>query len=435
MPTRREFLKLAAATAAGVPLGTFPGRAIASEEPLKIAKWAHFLPEYDVWFESMAKDWGQQHNTRVTVDTIPVEEIYARAKAEAQAGEGHDLHIFPWPPAEFHELAIDHSEIYSNVAMKYGAIPQIAHASTLNFKTKKYFAFADFWVPFPLLYVADDWAAANMLRGPLTYESLRSGGRRVREKMGVPCGLALTPTLEGNITTHTLLYAFGGPLINRAGKIEITAPTLGALNFAKLLCQEEGTLDQLSWGPAGNVQAMLTGKSSCTMNGISLLRLAEKQAPELANKIRIQPPLLGTYGVTAYPHATNCSLVWRYSKNQTVAKQFVADLVDTSKVGYEKSLGCNFPIYPKTLPNLIVRLAKDPAAVPADKYTALKDALHWTPNLGAPWIATPTWMETFNTFVIPRMFAKVVKGELSSMDAAQAAVEEIKQIAEKWKDV
>jgi hypothetical protein len=41
-------------------------------------------------------------------------------------------------------------------------------------------------------------------------------------------------------------------------------------------------------------------------------------------------------------------------------------------------------------------------------------------------------METFNTFVIPRMFRRAVVGELSVLDAARAAETEMKQIAEKW---
>lgn len=402
---------------------------------LRIAKWAHFLPEFDTWFEAMAQEWGQRHSVHVTVDEIPVENVYALAQSEAAAREGHDIFIFPWPPAEFQRHAIDHGEIYAAVASQYGGMPQIAHASTLNVNSKKYFAFTDFWIPFPFLYRTDDWAAADMFNGPLTYGSLRSGGQRFKDKPSALCGLAFSRTLEGNITANTFLYAFGGPIINRKGLIEITTPTIGAMNFAKVLCEETGTPNQTSWGPAGNVQAMLSGKTSCTMNAISLLRLAEKQDPELAKKIRVEPPLLGSYGVTAFPHITNCSTVWTFAKNPNTAKQFLTDLVGMSKEGYERSLGCNFPAYPKTLPDLVVRLRRDPVAVPQDKYMALKDALHWTPNLGAPWVATPTWMEMFNTFVIPRMFARVIQGEASPMDAAKAAEAEIKQIAGKWKDV
>ena len=50
----------------------------------------------------------------------------------------------------------------------------------------------------------------------------------------------------------------------------------------------------------------------------------------------------------------------------------------------------------------------------------------------APGPVTPAWMETFNTFVIPRMFRRAVVGELSVLDAARAAETEMKHIAEKW---
>jgi multiple sugar transport system substrate-binding protein len=65
----------------------------------------------------------------------------------------------------------------------------------------------------------------------------------------------------------------------------------------------------------------------------------------------------------------------------------------------------------------------------------LKDALHWTPNLGAPWLANPAWMEVFNSFVIPRMFASVVQGNLAAQDAAAAAQRDVTAIVEKWNQI
>jgi hypothetical protein len=100
-------------------------------------------------------------------------------------------------------------------------------------------------------------------------------------------------------------------------------------------------------------------------------------------------------------------------------------MIDQSKTIYDQ----------KALPDLIVRLQNDPNADPPSKYKELKDALHWTPNLGAPGIVTPAWMEAFNTFVIPRMFRSAVKGELSVLDAARAAETEMKKIAKKWHEV
>jgi multiple sugar transport system substrate-binding protein len=203
--SRRDFIRLAASAAALGPFFTFPQRALANQETLKIAKWSHFLPEFDLWFEGMAKEWGKQHETKVTVDNIAIEQIWARAKDEVRAGSGHDIFMFPWAPAEFQQFAIDHTEIYEKLSSNYGSIPQIAYKSTLNLKKKHHFAFADFWVPSPVHYFEDLWAEANMPLGPVHYGSLRSGGQRIRAKLGIPCGMALTPTLEGNITSHTLL--------------------------------------------------------------------------------------------------------------------------------------------------------------------------------------------------------------------------------------
>lgn len=430
--TRRDFIKLAASTAVLCPFFSFPQRTIASQPTLKIAKWAHFLPEFDLWFEGWAHEWGRQRDLQVSVDEISVENVYARAQAETAAGDGHDIFIFPWPPAEFQRYAIDHAGVYQMTANKYGSVPEIAYKSTFNFKIKTFFSVADSWIPTPLLYFEDFWQQANMPYGPLTYSSLHSGGQRVRDKTGVPCGLALTSTLEGNITCNTVLYAFGGTLTNRKGEPRIDGRTTAALSFAKSLYRDAGTSEEISWRAGGNLQSMLSRKVSCTMGSISLLRTAEKQNSELASKIRIQPPLLGSYGVTAFPHVTNCSTVWEFSKNQVAAQQFLVDMIDQSKTVFAKSQGCNFPTYPKTLPDLLVRLENDEHGDPPSKYKELKDALHWTPNLGAPGPVTPAWMETFNTFVIPRMFRRAVLGEVSVLDAARAAETEMKQIAEKW---
>ena len=435
--SRRDFLRLAAGSAAFGPFFVFPERALASQKTLKIAKWAHFLPEFDSWFEaSVAREWGKKNDTKVILDSIPVEQVYARASAEVKAGKGHDVFIFPWPPAEFQQHVIDHAEIVQQVASKHGSIEWMAHRSSVNMKTKKYFAFADSWIPAPFLFFQDYWSEVNLSLGPVHYDGLRSGGKRLREKLGIPCGLALAPSLESNITLQTLLYGFTSGVFNEAGKVIIrNARTFVALQYVKDLFQGAGTPEQLTWGPSGNVKAMLARKTSCTINAISLLRAAEKQDPEVAKKIMVTPPLKGSNTIVAVPHVTNCSVVWNFAENREGAKQFLADLIDNSKNIYGQSQGCNFPFYQKTLPDLIVRLSNDPHADPSWKYQMLKDAGHWTHYLGVPGYPTPAFMEVFNTFVIPRMFLSVVKGERSPADAMDAAAAEVQRIADKWKQV
>src|SRR5215469_5469494 len=429
---RRDFIRAAALG----PYLILSGRAKAQQKRvLKIAKWAHFLPEFDRWFDTeLAAEWGRQHDTEVVVDRIPVERVNAVAAAEVAARSGHDLFMFPWPPAPYRRQVIDHGEVYQTVASRFGNLDRFAHYSTFDPKNKKYFAFCDSWMPAPLQFLQDCWAAVNMPAGPVHYDSLRSGGQRIRAKLGIPCGLAFAPSLESNITLHTLLYAFRSRVLDADGNVSIyNGRTVEALKFAQALYQDAGAPEQLAWGSSGNVRALLSRKVSCTTNAISAWRTAEKQEPALASKIMLQPPLLGSAGVIAVPHVTNCSAIWSFAQNQEGAKQFLADLINHSQTAYEKSGGCNFPIYQKTLPDLAVRLAKDPKADPPWKYQALKDALYWTRNLGFPGYATPASMEVFNQFVIPRMFLSVIKGEVSPGEAAQSAATEVKAIVEKWK--
>jgi multiple sugar transport system substrate-binding protein len=436
--SRRDFLRLAAGAAAVGPFFLFSPEILASGKTLKIAKWAHFLPEFDDWFvKVLAADWGKQNNTKVTIDLIPVEEVRGRAFAEVKAGKGHDIFIFPWPPAEFHQHAIDHAAIYQMVAPKFGAIQQLAFRSTWYPAGKKYFAFADFWMPSPLHFFQDYWAQAGIPLGPMHYGSLLSGGKKIRDKLGIPSGLAFSPTLEGNVTLHTILYSHRGFILDAAGDVLFNKKpfSIYALQYAHAIVRDSGTLDQITWGTGASARAMVAHKASSAINAISLVRAAEKESPDVAKKLLLQPPLIGTsgMGITALPHVTNCSVVWNFSQNQEAASRFLADLVDSSRTGYERSLGCNFPIYPKTVPDLVVRLHKDPQAGPADKYMALKDALHWTPNLGVPGFASPAYMEIFNTSVIPRMVAQIVSGQQSAEEAVNAGAQEMQRIVDKWK--
>ncbi len=437
--TRRNLIgMMGAGTAASLgPFFLFPDRARAQQKTLKIAAWPHFVPQYDEWFDRVyTQDWGKRHDTNVIVDRIPVDKINARAAAEVASGKGHDLFMFPWPPAIYHRHAIDHAEIYQAVASRHGNVNRLGHQSTFHPRTKRYFAFADSWIPAPVHFFADYWGEVSTPFGPSNYDTLHAGTRKIRAQRGIPGGLALAPGLESNITLQTLLLAFRSSFQDEDGNVNINSSymTIQALKFVKALYEDGGTPEALKWGPSGNAQAMLARKSSCTVNAISLLRAAERQNPKLAENILLRPPLLGPGGVLEVPHVTSCSLVWNFAENQDGAKQFLADLIDNSKEVFEKSESCNFPIYQNTLPDLMHRLSQDPKGGSLAKYEELKDALKWTRNLGHPGFATPEAMEVFGTFVIPKMFLSVVKGDLTPEDAARAADKEMKRIYEKWKE-
>ena len=211
---RRDFVRLATTTAACGPFFLFPDRGLASQKTLKIAKWAHFVPGFDPWFEGeLAREWGKQHDTNVVVDHIPVERINARASAEAAAGKGHDLFMFPWPPAVYQQHVIDHTEVYQSVAFKYGNVDRLGHRSTFDPKSKKYFAFCDSWRHLLVSLRSHSLASLRLLRGGC--RGLLPVGDDVDRRLG-PVGIHVhQKALAVGRRSPTSAAADGGELLCR----------------------------------------------------------------------------------------------------------------------------------------------------------------------------------------------------------------------------
>ncbi len=429
--TRRRFVDLAAKTAIASPFIISPMRAVAGKAPLRIARWKHLLPEYDIWFSEYARNWGREHDTPVAVDYIAASEIDARANAEITAGQGHDLFAFPVPPAMYQRHAVDHRDVYAAVSRKHGTVVELGHKSTFDPRIKKYFAFTDFFIPAPLLYLHDCWGSVNLPLGPAGYAELLAGGEKIRSKLGVPSGLNFAPGLDGNVTLLGMLWSFGASVIDEDGNVTLNSPrTLGALRIAKQIYDRAGSAEMLI---PSSFATIVSRKSSCTVNAISLLRMGEQRDHDGAKQIMVSPPPHGLASKRlAAPRAINCSVIWKFARNQELAQQFLVDLVDASATSFEKSRYCNFPCFPSMVPDLIKRLANDPAADPAFKYKELEDALHWTQNLGYPGYATPEIMQVIQSSLLPGMFARVLRSEATPEAAAAAAESEVRGILRKW---
>jgi multiple sugar transport system substrate-binding protein len=125
-------------------------------------------------------------------------------------------------------------------------------------------------------------------------------------------------------------------------------------------------------------------------------------------------------------------VVWDFAENKEGAKQFLVDLVGSFMQVFQASEFCNFPCFPKTVPDLLNQLANDSRAVPPSKYGVLRDSLLWTKNIGYPGYATAGVDEVLSSFVIPRMFARVAKGEVRAEESAQQTETEVKAILSRW---
>jgi len=435
--SRRKFAKLTgAAAAAGLTTGfLFPQRALAQQKTLKIVQWSHFVPGYDKWFDGVfTKEWGAKHGTNVVVDHIAIGEINARAAAEVAAKKGHDLFMFLSPPAAYEHQVIDHREIYEEVKKKHGSPIELGVRSTYNPKTKKFFAFSDSYVPDPGNYRVDLWSQVGYPHGPDTWEQLRDGGKKIKEKFGNPVGIGLSQELDTNMAMRAILWSFGGAEQTPDGKPSLYSKnTIEAVKFMRSLYQECETAEVFSWDPSSNNRGILAGKLSYVANAISVTRAAEKDNPEMSKQIQLRPALKGPVRRIAAEHVMDCYAIWEFAENKDGAKQFLVDLINDFETAFKASEFYNFPCFPSTVPNIKALLGNDPKGVPHDKYSVLGDALSWATNVGYPGYASAAIDEVFNTFVIPTMFAKAARDEMTAEAAVKAADEEVKRIFAKWK--
>jgi multiple sugar transport system substrate-binding protein len=437
--SRRDLVKGASAAlaASAVPLAACARKtpARAARKTLRILQWSHFVPGYDRWFDSVyTKEWGEKNATDVIVDHITATEVAARGASEAAAGKGHDLFLFQAPPAAYAERTVDLRDIVEAVGRRHGKMIALAEKSTRDPATGKFFSFSDSYVPDPGNYRIDLWSEVGFPKGPDTWEDLRVGGRKIKEKFGNAVGLGLSQETDSNMALRALLWSFGGAEQDAEGRTVTlnSRETVAALEYMRALFREAETAEVFTWDPSSNNRAMLSGRASFIQNAISVTRTAEKENPDIARRIGLCPALRGPVRRIASEHIMNCYVVWKFAENVDGAKQFLVDLVDRFGDVFRESEFYNFPCFPSTVPDLEARLAKDPHEPPL-KYAVLSNVLDWTTNVGYPAYATPATDEVFNTYLIPTMFARVARGDATAPEAAEAAQREVERIFKKWK--
>ncbi len=438
--TRREMIKTtgAAALAAGMgPAFLFPERAQAQQKHLKICQWQHFVPAWDDWFfkseNGYTKQWGKANNVQVDVDTINLNELPTKGASEVSAQKGHDLFMFLAPPSTLEKNVIDMTHVYREVEKKHGKMIPLAHKSTFNPKTKKYFAFSDAYTPDPGNWHKDMWTAAGYPNGPDSYDDLLDGATKIRQKLGNPCGLGLAQELDTSMAMRAILWSFGGAEPDEAGNVTINSKqTIEALKYMKALYQQTETAEVFGWDPSSNNRAMLEGRVSYVANAISITRKAEVDHMPIERKIMISRALKGPVRRIAAEHVMNCYVIWEFADEKDLAQKFLIDYMDHFHDGFVAGQFYNFPCFPKLVPDLQKEIANDPRANPPDKYKVLGDVLDWATNVGYPGYATAGISEAFYAWVIPTMFANVARGAASPEDAAKTAEAEYKRIFARW---
>jgi multiple sugar transport system substrate-binding protein len=445
--TRRDFLKAAAAASAALSLAgcggddddqgaqraTTPTGARELGGELKILQWSHFVPAYDEWFDNTyVKEWGEANGVQVTVDHVAVADIGPRAAAEVAAQSGHDLFGFLSPPAAYEDQVIDHTDIIEELESKVGKYSDLGHKSTFNPKTEKYFGVSDNYVPDPVVYRKDLWDEIGI--EPNTWDDVLKAAPLLREK-GNPIGIGMSNELDSNMDLIALSMCFGSFIQDEDANVTLDSPeTVEAVEFGAELFKQGMTNEIFAWDPAANNRFIESGKGSMILNAISATRTPEEQNPELAKNLSLAPIPEGPGGRLGLEHVMGVYVIWKFANNQDAARQFVIDLVTNYEDAFTNSKFYNFPSFPESVSGIEEKLANDEVADPPDKYVILGEiAQTATHNVGHPGFSNAAIDETFNTFLIPQMFAQAARGQMSAQESVQAIAGQVEQIFEKWR--
>jgi multiple sugar transport system substrate-binding protein len=441
---RRELIRRAGAGAAAVGVAgsgfgevfygplRFKGRDLKGD--LTIIQWVHFVPAFDDWFKgTWIKQWGEKNDVQVKADLILNTLLPARASAEVAAKQGHDLFFQLSPRAQFEDEVINHREIVEEVQRKVGKISRLGRKATYNPKTKKWFGFSDNYVPDPVVWRRDLWNSVG--ESPATWDHVRRAAPKLKA-LGHPIGIGQSAELDSNMALMAFMMCFGSYVQNERNRVVIKSKrTVEAVKFMADIYKRGETDEIFGWDPAGNNNFIYSGKGSLILNAISATRTPEDRRLPFADNLWIWPIPKGPVQRMGLEHVMGVYQIWKFAKNKAAAKKFLADLEINYSQAFMASKFYNFPTFPGAMP--FSRIRKVTAAdkhKPLGKYGILTTiAQKYTTNPGHPGTANAAFDEVFNTFLIPKMFAQVSKGQMTAQEAVNAANRDIQAIYRKWR--
>ena len=407
--TRRHFLGSAAAgTASASLLSMLDARqasAQAKGTTLRLLQWSHFIPAYDAWFDKFADEWGKKNNVRVRVDHIPHLELPARMAAEFAAGAGHDIihNGSSILTRLYYKSLADISDVYENVGKKFGGwIPSAGPLVQVEGKT---YGLPMFYILLPMIY-RKDLFDANNLKAPDTWELARVAARTLKAK-GHPTGIQFSQCADANLNWRSLYFSFGGSETDPSGKnIMIDSKEMReTLKFAKALFDEGMTPEVFSWDDASDNRYLASGVACWVHDAISAYRTTEDTNPPVFQNCSIGMEPAGPGGKRVSVSAANVYMIWKFSKNQQAAKDFLTHFMENDLEGMKQSRGYNMPYLLGNAKKPMPVIGTDP------KMQILQDFPKIVAFYGHPGPFTTPIQEVVNLFVLPDMFTRAARGQ------------------------
>jgi multiple sugar transport system substrate-binding protein len=324
---RRRFLGTAAGATAGMASWLALGKppAYAQKRELTFLSWNHFVPAADDELRKQAEAFGKASSCTVRVDTMAHLQMPAKIAAEAQSQSGHDMYRTAGAdPFLYENLLVTMDDVVDKIGKQGGGWYPFAAESCQTKAGWK--AIPWFWVSFPGTYNMAHFKKAGFEGPPKTWDDLLKMGK-VLKKQGNPVGIPISHCSDAHSTYWSVAWSFGAKVLEADGKTPAISSekTAQVIEWYKELYKDAMEPEVLSWDDAGNNRFLLSGKGSWIHNPVSPYNAALANKQPIADDINHHNSPAGPAGTHSAP--PNLSLgIWKFSKNQELAKEFIAYL-------------------------------------------------------------------------------------------------------------
>ena len=280
--SRRDFLKIAMAGAAGAALAPAAGRA--AGKSITLLQETSFVPTYDEYFQkTLGPTYEKETGVSVVYELTSVGSAATRVSTIIETGSGADVAgIYLLYPFLFADKLMDVSDIAEEAGKAQGGWYDAAReACVVDGKWKA--------IPYgnvgQLMVWRTDWfEEVGVKTFPETWEELYEVGKKLKAK-DHPFGFELGHGFGDNHGwIYPLMWSNGAHEIEADGKTIVidSDETAKSLEFARKFFKDCMFDDVLSWTDVSNNKAWMAEQISCTNNAESILWFAKRNFPDIA---------------------------------------------------------------------------------------------------------------------------------------------------------
>jgi multiple sugar transport system substrate-binding protein len=426
--SRRTFLKMAGVAAGTTALGGIPGIVAAQKAPaypkgtkLHMLQWINFIPDGDKVFLAQAEEFGKQMGVEVVVERIGMNDVRPKVTASIESKAGPDIALIPNNLAHLYTAGLtDMGDVAEAIGKQQGGYYEFAKANA--FAGGRWIAMPQFVYSWAWNYREDWFKEEGITKFPETWDEFREVGKKFKAK-GRPIGQCFGHSEnDPNNYLYALMWCFGGMEVEKDGKTVVLDKkgTLEAIKFNTACWKDAFDEGGLTWDDASNNRAFLAGSLSITGNSPSVYIAARTKFPDIYKVMNHAPTPRGPAGRFYQLPSLNAA-VFKYSKNQKLAKEFIRWYMDKKQYADWFHVMDTFAVPPTK------EWYNDPIWMKDPKCTVFRDNILDARVIGYAGPPGKKATEVLAKYIIVDMFVKAIQGA-SPEEALKWGATEIRKI-------